>query len=60
MNFTFSSNAFRKYSLSEAADTISDAGYTGIEIMCDTPHAYPPDLSAADVSSIKKELTGKD
>ena len=59
MKFSFSSNAFRKYSLSEAADAISDAGYTGIEIMCDTPHAYPPDISAADISAIKNKLTGK-
>lgn len=59
MKFSFSSNAFRKYSLSEAADAISAAGYTGIEIMCDTPHAYPPDLSAADIGAIKKELARK-
>ena len=59
MKFSFSSNAFRKYSLSEAADAISDAGYTGIEIMCDTPHAYPPDLSAADIIAVKKKLDRK-
>lgn len=59
MKFSFSSNAFRKYSLSEAADAISTAGYTGIEIMCDTPHAYPPDISAVDIVAIKKELVRK-
>ena len=59
MKFAFSSNAFRKYSLSEAAIAISDAGYMGIEIMCDRPHAYPEDLSDSDIKSIKSNLDKK-
>lgn len=44
MQYAFSSNAFRRYSLFEAADAIAKTGYSGIELMCDRPHAYPEDL----------------
>lgn len=57
MKFAFSTNAFRKFSFSEAAEAISEAGYSGIEIMCDTPHAYPDELSANDIENIKQTLT---
>jgi sugar phosphate isomerase/epimerase len=56
MRFSFSSNAFRNFSLKEAADHIAAAGYAGIELMCDTPHAWPYDLSMADVANIKRFL----
>jgi len=57
MKFAFSSNAFRKFSFSEAAKAVSGAGYSGIEIMCDTPHAYPDELSRNDIEKIKQTLT---
>lgn len=57
MKFAFSTNAFRKFSFSEAAEAVSDAGYSGIEIMCDTPHAYPDELSLNDIENIKQTLT---
>lgn len=57
MKFAFSTNAFRKFSFSEAAEAISGAGYSGIEIMCDTPHAYPDELSGNDIENIKQTLT---
>jgi len=56
MKFSFSTNAFRQYSLSKAAAAISHAGYSGIEIMCDKPHAYPQDISEADIAAIKDDL----
>lgn len=56
MKFAFSTNAFRKFSFADAAQMISNAGYRGIEIMCDTPHAYPDDLSGADIQNIKETL----
>lgn len=38
----FSTNAFKKNSLDEAIDAIGDIGYTGVELMADLHHAYPP------------------
>ncbi|NLX58077.1 MAG: sugar phosphate isomerase/epimerase [Phycisphaerae bacterium] len=45
MRLAFSTNAFKKVSLEEAIDQIADAGYEGVEIMADVPHAYPPHMS---------------
>ena len=38
----FSTNAFKKNTLDEAIDSIADIGYTGVELMADLHHAYPP------------------
>jgi protein FrlC len=38
----FSTNAFKKNTLTEAVNAIADIGYTGVEIMADVPHAFPP------------------
>ncbi|MDY7032310.1 MAG: sugar phosphate isomerase/epimerase family protein [Thermodesulfobacteriota bacterium] len=59
MKFAFSSNAFRNHSLKDASCAISAAGYTGIEIMCDTPHAYPANLTAADIQTMRDDLVAK-
>ncbi|MCP4366823.1 MAG: sugar phosphate isomerase/epimerase [Deltaproteobacteria bacterium] len=56
MKFAFSTNAFRNFSFKSAAGIITDAGYTGIEIMCDTPHAFPDELSGKDIDDIKESL----
>src|SRR3972149_12027259 len=48
MKFAFRSNAFRKYSLEETISIVSGAGFRGIEIMADVPHAWPPDLKPSD------------
>ena len=45
MQFAFSSNAFTNFSLKDSIKQISKVGYTGVEIMCDIPHAYPPTLT---------------
>ncbi|MDX9786363.1 MAG: sugar phosphate isomerase/epimerase family protein [Desulfobacterales bacterium] len=56
MNFAFSSNAFKKHSLSETIRFISNAGYSGIEIMCDRPHLWPEDVSLDELKSIRALL----
>jgi sugar phosphate isomerase/epimerase len=56
MKFAFSSNAFLRYSLLETIRIISALGYQGVEIMADVPHAYPKQLSAADLRDIRKAL----
>lgn len=53
---SFSSNAFRRYSLTETIAVLAQIGYQGIEIMADRPHAYPPDLSDAQLAEIRRCL----
>lgn len=53
MKFAFSANAFRNYSLAYTIAALADAGYEGIEIMADMPHAYPPSLTGADIRDIR-------
>ena len=42
MKLAFSTNAYRDFSLESSIPSIKNAGYSAIELMCDTPHAYPP------------------
>ena len=56
MKFAFSSNAFLRCGLIEAIETVSSAGYQGIEIMADVPHAYPLHMRAPDIALIRKIL----
>ena len=56
MKFAFSTNAYRKFSLTESMYSIASIGYSGVEIMCDEPHAFPP-ISNTKIESIKENLT---
>ena len=57
MKLAFSSNAFRKYSIEETIGIVAGIGYDGIEIMCDTPHCWPPDLTPQKIVSIKNNIS---
>ena len=57
MDFAFSTNAFKKYSLAETISVLSEIGYRGIEILCDVPHAYPKSQSGPEISKIKQLLS---
>ncbi len=50
----FSTNAFKKNSLHEAVRAIAAAGYGGVEIMADIPHALPAALD----QTARRELKG--
>lgn len=52
--WSFSTNAFRGYSLAQALIAISECGYSGVEIMADRPHAYPEDLNPRRRREIKE------
>lgn len=54
MELSFSTNAFKKYSLGEAIKKIAKIGYKGVEIMCDTPHAYPPEFTDNQIKDTNK------
>ncbi len=56
MKFAFSSNAFLRFDLKETIEIIAAAGYEGIEIMADAPHAYPLHLTEARVNEIRTTL----
>lgn len=56
MVFAYSSNAFVKHSLAASIEKIARIGFKGIEIMCDKPHLYPPDFTAADLAAIRNAL----
>jgi sugar phosphate isomerase/epimerase len=56
MKFAFSSNAFTNFSLEDSIKQISEVGYTGVEIMCDVPHAYPPTLTGQKIIELQNSL----
>lgn len=57
MKLAFSTNAFKRYSLEDSIKTIASIGYEGVEILCDVPHAYPPEFSEKKIQSIKNLLS---
>jgi fructoselysine 3-epimerase len=47
MKPAFSTNAFTRHSLVDAIEAIAAAGYAGVEILADEPHAYPARIDDA-------------
>ena len=60
MKLSFSSNAFKKFSLDNAIREIANIGYKGVEILCDIPHAYPPEFSEEQTKKIKNLISDLD
>jgi len=52
----FSTNAYTRFELPDAVERIADHGYTGVEILADTPHAYLPDFDEDDQATLKTTL----
>ncbi len=52
----YSSNAFVKFSLTDAIEKIARLGFGGIEIMCDRPHLYPPDVEPGQLKALRSAL----
>lgn len=52
MKLAFSTNAFTRFSLVEAIDAIGQAGFDGVEILADVPHAYPARIDTALTGSV--------
>jgi sugar phosphate isomerase/epimerase len=57
MKLAFSTNAFKKFSLVESIKAITDIGYDGIEILCDIPHAYPPDFTGKKIQTVRELIS---
>jgi sugar phosphate isomerase/epimerase len=60
MVFGYSTNAFKKYSLTEAIEKIARIGFKGVEILGDCPHLYPPDFDASQLARLKDVLEKND
>ena len=56
IRLAFSTNAFKKNSLTEAVDAIAAIGYTGVELMADVPHAHPAAFSADQRKQLDQQL----
>ncbi|MDQ3969204.1 MAG: sugar phosphate isomerase/epimerase [Thermoproteota archaeon] len=56
IKLAFSSNAFKRYSLEDSVREIAKVGYSGVEILCDIPHAYPATFKDDQIRSLNKTL----
>ena len=52
----FSTNAFKKNTLSEAIAAIAAVGYTGVELMADVPHAHPASFTSQQRDQLRNQL----
>jgi sugar phosphate isomerase/epimerase len=56
IRLAFSTNAFKKHTLDEAVTAIAAAGYRGVEIMADVPHAFPRTFGPSDRLRLRSRL----
>lgn len=56
MKLAFSTNAYLKYSFSDAVRRLAKIGYAGVEIMADVPHAWPACLLEEQKQAIRQAL----
>jgi protein FrlC len=56
MKLAFSTNAYTRHSLTDALRGIKRAGFEGVEILADTPHAYPDAIDSTLTTQTKREL----
>ena len=56
MNLAFSTNAYTRFPLDEAMRDIAAAGFSGVEILADVPHAYPDAIDGRLVDSVTRVL----
>jgi sugar phosphate isomerase/epimerase len=56
MKLAFSTNAYTRHSLIDALRGIKRAGFEGVEILADVPHAYPDAIDQTLTDGVKREL----
>jgi sugar phosphate isomerase/epimerase len=56
MKLAFSTNAFTRFGLIDAIRAIGDAGYGGVEILADVPHAYPEAIDTKLIDDVRRAL----
>lgn len=52
----YSSNAYLRFGLEEAVARIAALGFTGIELMADTPHLWPADTTPQRIEAVRRTL----
>jgi sugar phosphate isomerase/epimerase len=57
MKLAFSTNAFKRFSLEDSIKEIAGIGYKGVEILCDVPHAYPPNFTDQQIKSSRNLIS---
>ncbi len=55
----FSTNAFKQNTLAEAVDAIAAAGYAGVEVMADVPHAHPGGFDRPQRDALRRHLADR-
>jgi sugar phosphate isomerase/epimerase len=56
MKLAFSTNAFTRFPLGEAMRAIREAGFAGVEILADVPHAYPAAMDGELARNVVRDL----
>ena len=56
MHLAFSTNAYKQQGLEAAIADVAAAGYAGVEIMADVPHAWPADMSDNRIEAVNELL----
>lgn len=56
MKLAFSTNAYTRHPLADALRGIKAAGFDGVEILADVPHAYPGSLDAESTDAVRRVL----
>ena len=56
MHLSFSSNAYRRWSIEETIRRIAELGFTGLELLADVPHAWPAGLLDEQKRAIRRCL----
>lgn len=59
MKLSFSTNAFTNFSVFRAVEAIADTGYSGIELLADSPHLYPFATTDSDLARLESLLQAK-
>ena len=56
MKWAYSSNAYRRFSITETIHRIAAIGFSGMELLADVPHAYPVGLLPQQKQAIRQCL----
>jgi len=56
MTFGYSTNAYTRFDLLTSLEMIAEIGFSGVEIMCDEPHLYPPEWHEQELLRLKDTL----
>ncbi len=59
MKLAFSTNGYVQWDLAAAIDDLAAAGYDGVEVLADRPHAFVDDMDAEAVGRLAKRLADR-